>query len=229
MNSAVIRLLCLLVPVMLTVSACWGDDDGGGDDDDDGTLDPVGCQIVWVTSDPPGQESTYDYYLVDGPLSLWTTGDHNYYQGDPEGTTNVTGAWVDDYDIVSREWAQAAVATSGTFSLVVGSGLEIGGSVEFEDATDQDYFLLDPDNNLSTPLGASGTGTFIGEWSNPLSSDVEPGSGTVSFAFSSTAHTLGIDVAWAQCYEAGGGAFAAESRIERIKKAGDRAGALLAR
>ena len=230
----------LLLPALLlaALGAALPACSGGGDDDDDddgGTntpnpIDPTGCQIVWVTRDPPEQTDTIDYYVVDAPVTSWEDGDESYFQGDPSGATNVTGAWVDDYDLATREWVQAAVATSGQFQLVLGSGadpLAPGVSVAFDDAVDQEYFLLGPADELTTSIGPGGIGSFDGVWSTPGSPDVEEGTGTIAIAYMSSALTLGMDVAFAQCYEET--AFAPPSRGERIRKAGDRAGALLRR
>lgn len=212
------------------VAAC----SGGGDDDDDGNtpnpIVPTRCQIVWVTRDPPDQTDFFDYYLVDGLVSTWESGEHGYYVGDATGVTNVTGAWVDDYDLVAREWAQAALATSGVFSLTLGSGANPhapGVAIDFDDATPQEYFLLDSSDVLTLAIGNAGTGSFTGEWSTPGSPDVQEGSGTISIAYLSSDLTLGLDVAFAQCY--GETAFAPLSREERMRLAGDRAGALLRR
>ena len=212
------------------VAAC----SGGGDDDDDGNtpnpVDPTSCQIVWVTRDPPAQTDFFDYYVVDGPLSTWSSGDHGYFLGDTTGATNVTGAWVDDYDLVAREWAQAALATSGVFTLTLGSGADPhapGVSVEFEDATAQEYYLLGSSNELTIAIGDAGIGSFTGEWSVPGSPDISEGSGTINIAFLGSDLMLGLDVAFAQCY--GDAAFAPLSRVERVRLAGERAGALLRR
>ena len=212
-------------------AACSGN--GGGGDDDDGStpqpIDPAYCQIVWVTQDPPGQTERLDYYLVDAPVGSWETGDEAYYIGDPSGVTNVTGAWVDGYDLVLREWDQAAIATSGVFALTVGTGgdtLAAGSPVAFDDTTPQSYFLLGSANELTAEVGASGTGSFTGVWSTPGSPDVEEGSGTIAFAYLGSDLTLGVDIAFAQCYEAAS-AFAPRSRAETLRSAGDRAGLLL--
>jgi len=213
------------------IAACSGDDD----DDDDNTpapITPTGCQIVWVTRDPPGQTDRFDYYVVDAPVGSWESGDEGYFIGDPTGVANVTGAWVDDYDLVDREWVQAAVATSGVFSLVLGTSgvaaLEPGLPVEFADSVEQAYFLLGSNDELTVSIGDAGTGTFDGEWSTPGSPDVEEGSGTITIAYLGSDLTLGVDVAFAQCYE-DTAAFAPASRTAKIKNAGDRAGALLRR
>jgi hypothetical protein len=214
------------------VAACSG---GGGDDDDDGgTPDPgspTSCQIVWVTRDPPAQTDFFDYYVVDAPVASWETGDHSYFLGDTTGATNVTGAWVDDYDLVAREWTQAALATSGVFTLALGSGASPhapGVAVDFDDATPQEYYLLGSSDELTTAIGEAGTGSFLGEWSAPGSPDVVEGSGTISIAHLGSDLTLGLDVAFAQCY-GDASAFAPLSRIERVRLAGERAGELLRR
>ena len=224
-------LLLTMSALAAGVSACSGD----GDDDDDTSptptltpFEPTGCQIVWLTRDPPEQEQFVDYYLVDAPISSWITGEHNYYLGDPTGATNVSGAFVNDYDLVERTYAAAAFATSGEFSLVVDSNdaLAAGTSVSFDDPDYQEYFLLDTAGNLGMSVGATGSGSFDGVWSPPLPmSDVEEGSGTVTFAFFSTNLTLGADLAYAVCYDAG--SFAPFTLDQKVKMAGDRAGALL--
>lgn len=226
MTRTLVRL-CLLAFAFLS-AACSGDDD-----DDDGAtpepIDPTGCQMVWVTRDPPEQTDTFDYYVVDAPVGSWESGDESYYVGDPTGAANVTGAWVDGYDLVEREWVQAAVATSGVFTLVLSTSgdaaLEPGRSVAFDDTTAQSYFLLGSNDELTVSIGDSGTGSFDGEWSIPGSPDVEEGSGTVSIAYLGSDLTLGVDVAFAQCYEET--AFAPVSRAETLRRAGDRAGSLL--
>lgn len=213
-----------------TVAAC----SGGGDDDDDGNTpdpgNPTACQIVWVTRDPPAQTDFFDYYVVDAPVGTWATGDHNYFLGDTTGASNVTGAWVDGYDLVAREWAQAALATSGAFTLALDSGANPhapGVGIDFDDATAQEYFLLGSSDELTVGIGDAGTGSFTGEWSNPGSPDVQEGSGTISIAYLGSDLTLGTDVAFAQCY--GEAAFAPLSRVERVRLAGERAGELLRR
>jgi hypothetical protein len=208
-------------------AACSGDDDDDGSDTPQ-PIDPTGCQIVWVTRDPPGQTNTFDYYLVDAPVISWETGDETYYVGDPTGAANVTGAWVDDYDLVQREWEQAAVATSGVFTLTMGSGanpVAPGVDVAFDDASPQDYFLLGANDELTVSIGNSGAGAFDGEWSVPGSPDVEEGSGTITIAYFGSSLTLGTDVAFAQCYEEA--AFAPLTRAQRIRLAGDAIGAHL--
>lgn len=225
-------LLLVLAALAAGAAACSGG--GDDDDDDDGNtpnpIDPTSCQMVWVTRDPPGQSNTFDYYLVDAPVSSWETGDESYYIGDPSGATNVTGAWVDGYDLVAREWDQAALATSGLFTLALSSSgdpLSPGAAVAFSDATTQDYYLLGANDELTSSIGPGGDGSFDGEWSTPGSPDVVEGSGTIAIAYLGTDLTLGVDVAFAQCYEAA--AFAPLSRAERIRRAGDRAGELLRR
>lgn len=228
-------LLSLLALGCLATAAPACSGGGGGDDDDDGNtpnpITPTSCQIVWVTRDPPAQADTFDYYVVDAPVASWESGDESYYLGDPDGITNVTGAWVDDYDLVDREWAQAAVATSGLFQLVLGSGadpLSPGAAVSFSDATGQEYFLLGSNDELTASIGESGLGSFDGVWSTPGSPDVEEGTGTIVIAYLGSDLTLGLDVAFAQCYEEAT-AVAPLSRAARIRLAGDHAASLLRR
>lgn len=222
------RLLPSVVACAAIASACGSDGDGGGGDGPE--LEPVRCQIVWVTVDPPGQESTYDYYVVDAPVAHWvSSGTVSFDVSDPTGEDNVTGAWVDGFDVVSREWEQSAVATSGVFALTVSSSaVAVGAPVEFSDESPQQYYLLDSAGNLTISLGASGTGTFIGEWSDPRSPDVVPGTGNVTITYLGSDMTLGIDSSWAQCFEEEV-SFAPLSREERLRRAGDRASEILRR
>lgn len=228
-----IRLVVLPLVTAVLSAACAASD---GDDDDASPhvpfpvpvasyvppIVPTACQIAWVTSDPPGQNGVIDYYVVDAPLSSWEPGDESYYQGDPSGVTNVSGAWVDDYDVVQREWAQAAVATSGVFQLG-GDPIANGAAIAFQDDVAQEYFLLDEADELSVSVGTGGTGAFAGVWSfyEPVA-----GSGEIALAILGTNATLGTDVAYGLCYEAAAG-FAPLSRAARLRQAGDRAAALL--
>lgn len=232
----VLRLFSPLLFAMLAAASTASCSGGGGDDGDGGSPTPTpgpvtSCQLLWVTRDPPGQSDVVDYYLVDAPLSSWVSGDEAFYLGDPDGITNVTGAWVDDYDLVDREWAQAALATSGVFTLTLTSGADrvaAGMPVGFEDVLPQAYYLLGPGGELTSSIGPGGTGTFDGVWSDPASADVEEGSGTITIAYFGSAMTLGVDLAYGKCYAASS-AFAPPAREETLRQAGDRAGALLHR
>lgn len=213
----------------MAVAACSGGGDGGdgGPTPTPTAFVPVGCQIVWINRDPPGQSDVIDYYLVDGPASVWTTGTHAYQQGDPTGATNLTGAFVDDYHLPSGAIGQAMVATAGTFLLTVESVGVTGSAVAFDDDTAQAYYLIDSAGNLAASQGTSGTGSFAGVWSAPDDPDVTEGSGTVEVLFQGTNLTVGQTSTYALCYDAGS-SFAPLSREARIREAGARAAAILA-
>ncbi len=229
------RGLRAALPITLALAVAAGACSGDGDDDD-GTdptpepteFEPVGCQIVWVTRDPPDQTQVIDYYVLDAPAARWVTGTAGYFVGDPEGFTNVVGAFVDDYDLASHVGAASILATSGSFVLTVNEDgpLAIGGEVAFADAQAQEYFLIDTAGNLSTSQGESGTGSFDGVWTDPASPDVEEGQGTIEILYLGSTLTLGADVSYALCYDAGS-SFAPATREQRIRMAGDRAASAL--
>ncbi len=221
----------LLISVALSTLAAVAACNGSGDDDDTGSPSPsptsfvpVGCQIVWITQDPP----FIDYYIVDAPVAEWTNGTHFYSQGDVTGATNVTGGFVNDFDLVTRTEDAAAVATNGDFQisgLDAANPLAVGNAVNFADATAQQYFLLDTANNLSAPQGSSGTGSFAGTWSRPDDPNVTEGAGTITILFQGTSHILGSDLTYALCYDEAG--FAPVSKTQRLREAGARAAQLL--
>lgn len=226
------RSLLVLLGLIAVAAAAACD---GGDDDDDSSATPsptnfvpVGCQIVWITQDPPGQSRYIDYYIVDAPVATWTNGSHVYSQGDATGATNVTGAFVDGFDLVNRVHDAAMVATAGDFSisgLDAANPLAAGNPVQFADSTGQTYFLLDTANNLGASQGTSGTGTFNGVWSQPDDPDVTEGAGTITIVFAGTSQTLGSDLTYALCYDEA--AFAPRSAVERVREAGARAAEIL--
>lgn len=190
-------------------------------------FNPVGCQIVWVTRNPPGQTAIIDYYVIDAPVGKWVTGTNGFYVGDPTGATNVTGAFVHLYNLTSQTSAAAAVASAGVFT--VGTDPTdptlIGNPVNLVDTTPQHYFLLDSAGQLTADEGSSGVGQFQGVWSDPGSPDVVQGSGTVQILFESSSYTLGTDLAYGLCYSQS--SFAPPTTQERIAEAGRRAAALL--
>jgi len=211
-------------------AACSSSSGGGGaTPTPSGTpFNPIGCQLVWVRHNPAGQSQKIDYYLVDAPSAKWTTGTNGYYVGDPTGATNVTGAFVSNYDVVTHASAGAALASSGVFGVGTDSAdpLAIGNPVSFSDGTPQSYFLLDSAGNLTADQGASGTGTMQAVWSAPGSPDVTPGSGTITISWMGSSITLGNDLAYGLCYTTT--PFAPLTEQEKIAEAGARAARALA-
>ena len=225
-------LVATMLSSMAVAAACTGDDD-----DDDGSspsptgsatpFDAVGCQIVWISRDPPTQSNIIDYYVVDAPIGTWVTGTAQFFQGDTTGLTNVTGAFQNDFNIATDTAVEAMVATSGEFQLTV-AGTGAGESVSFTDLVAQEYFLIDSAQNLAESQGDSGTGQFNGTWTPPGSTTVVEGSGTIDILYRGSSLTMGQTLSYALCYDTGS-SFTTMTREQRIREAGRRAGALLSR
>lgn len=224
-------LLATLLSSMAVAAACTGDDDDdGGSPTPTGSPTPfnaVGCQIVWVTRDPPTQSNIIDYYIVDAPIGTWVTGTAQFFQGDTTGVTNVTGAFQNDFNIATDDGVEAMAATSGDFRLTV-ADTNAGSAVSFDDLVAQEYFVIDSANNFAESQGDSGTGSFSGTWTPPGSSTVVEGSGTIDVLYHGSSLVMGQTLSYALCYDAGS-SFTTMSREQKIRAAGRRAGALLSR
>ena len=224
-------LLATLLSSMAVAAACTGDDD-----DDAGSptptgsatpFDPVSCQIVWVNRDPPTQTNIIDYYVVDAPIGTWVMGTAEYFQGDTTGLNNITGAFVNGYNIATDTEVEAMVATSGQFQLTL-ADTDAGSPVSFSDLVAQEYFVIDSAANLAASQGNSGTGSFSGTWTPPDSTTVVPGSGTIGVLYHGSSLTMGQSVSYALCRDAGS-SLTAPTRAQIVRAAGRRAGALLSR
>ena len=183
------------------------------------------CQVVWVTDETA--PNVIDYYVIDAPVSVWAAGTSTagYFQGDPSGATDVTGAYVRGFDVATQKRQAAMVATSGTFQISLASSNPIGTGqpVSVLDASAQEYFLIATNGALTTDEGAGGTGSFDGQWSKPLDPNVTHGVGTMTVMFGGTSQILGQSFSYALCYEKT--AFAPQTLEQLLSDAGARASA----
>lgn len=190
---------------------------------------PIACQVVWITNDPPTQDRTIDYYVVDAPVGSWVTNSSAQYAfGDT--AQGFEGGFVLRYDLVNGSSQGTAVATTGSFVLgLTPAGLAINAAVAFTGNSPQNYFALTSGGAPGASQGSSGIGIFVGLWSDPGSPDVTDGEGTVEILFSGTSFTLGNSLSYALCYSEGATPLFKPVNGTRIKEAGRHAAKLLRR
>lgn len=131
-------------------------------------------------------------YVVDMPLSAWTTGTHAF-DANPGGNL---GAFYYRLSLNTGAADAVAIATSGSFSVQV-SGLAAGQSVSFTDAGGHAY--RDATGNApGAVLATGGAGSFSGTWTDPAGTQGTAG-GSVTVAFLGS--SLVLNGADARCYD----------------------------
>lgn len=133
--------------------SCNGD--GGGPSSPE--LEPTACSLLWYRARPAGR---FDLYKLEMPAAEWETGPHAY-----DGTSRLGvfyyGLFDGDGDGLFEQYLDAAVATSGDFTLTV-EGIGEGDAVVFADSQTQSYLGLG-----QVVVATGGTGGFDGVWSAP--------------------------------------------------------------
>ena len=201
------------LPLLAALAALAGmpacsDEEAG--DDDDGAFTALRCAIFWARENP---DETIDVYVVDQPVSDWTTGTGEYDPGAPPLGAGPVG-WFAYHtpDGSLTEAARLAKTTAGTFALTV-AGTEAGDAVAFTDGTAQT--MVDA-RTAAGLVGTGGAGSFDGVWSDPFAGtadDIDWGDGTLTVAFLGSSITLGGDAfggrsSYAQCSDQETSAFA---------------------
>lgn len=158
---------------------------------------PTGCQIVWFSD--AGAGALVNAWLVQMPVSEWTTGSHVF----GTGANDALGSLYYHLDPTFETAEAIGRVTTGSFSLDV-AGLAAGDPVAFADTGAEPIF----DVLSGAPGAVVGTrqnGTFTGVWSDP-SPDVPatPGSGSFSVFFDGSSLTLGTKTSYAVCYDENG-------------------------
>lgn len=153
------------------------------------------CQVLW--SSPGGVTGTFDVYLVDLPISRWTTGTVSlaFAPGDVRIAEIET-----DYDVTTGSWSSAAVATSGTLTLTV-AGTSSGDAITLDDAGGHAFFDLASPSHLGDSVGSGGTAAFHGVWS--ASGSVQPGDAgdRASLSYRGSSLSIGDYTRYAECYD----------------------------
>ena len=211
-----VRRLTLVVTAVaaaaVLASACAGG--GGGDDDDDGAsptppFEADRCQIVWQNEIDPARR---DLYLLDAPVGSWVLSSDLRYS---VSGTGFRAIFVAGFDLAAGTWDTQAIATSGSFALVL-EGTDAGRVLGFEDGTPQPFAVLDSAGAPGAIAGTGGTGFFDGFWSDPYSQNVLAGDGEVTLTVDGTSRTLGVDLSYAVCYKDEDVLFRPDSRVVRI-------------
>ena len=228
LRSSWLLFACALGAAAIAAAACSGSKSksaAGSPTPSPIVFNPTSCQVVWVTDQTA--PNVIDYYVVDAPVSVWAAGTTTagFFQGDPSGATDVTGAYVRGFDVATQTRQAAMVATSGTFQISLASTNPIGAGqpVSELDSTPQDYFLLATNGALTVDEGASGTGSFDGQWSKPQDPNVTHGVGTVTVMFDGSSLIMGQSFSYALCYEKT--AFAPQTLEQLLADVGARASA----
>lgn len=207
-------LLLLALGVASVAGAACSGGGGGGDSSTTPTptptssLPPDSCQIVWLSSSAAatGGVPRWNMFLVDAPLADWQTGVPSYTVNSP------IGVFYYGYDRATHDAEAAAVTTAGSFQLGLGSGTDVGGTVDWNDTTPQSFFALDLVSGVvGAQVASGGTGTFSGTWSDPAVETTNGGTGSVSVAWMGTNFSIGGLGSFAKCYHA-----SALDRRERI-------------
>jgi hypothetical protein len=218
-------LLVIALSVVAVVAAACSSSSSSSPTPTPTPFHPIACQVVWITNDPPTQDQTIDYYVIDGPVGNWVA-DSSAQLSFGAGTSQqgaFEGGFVLRYNLVNGSNQGTAVATTGDFAIGLDplTGLTINNPIAITDNSSHDYFALTTAGVLGANEGSSGAGTFIGLWSDPDSPDVNAGGGTISILFSGTSFTLGNSLSYALCYVEGTTPLFTPQ--ERIQEAGRRA------
>lgn len=157
----------LLLPVgAIAAMSCSGDGGGGPRPD---PFEPTDCTLLWYRARAGG---LFDLYKVEMAAADWASGTRAY-----DGTSRLGvfyyGLLDADADGLFEQYADAAIATSGDFTVTV-EGLDEGDAVSFEDTQAQAYLGVD-----GMTLAVGGTGGFDGVWS---SHEVEDGESEPEYA-----------------------------------------------
>lgn len=148
------------------------------------------CQVYWISTNAT-ITSDWDAFVVDAPITDFTTGTH------PFDSVDRVGEFLSQYDPNTGSYAALAIVSSGTYSLTVPGGTAVGDTLGFSDLSAE--ILFDP--GLTAVLATGGDGTFNGTFSDFYSgAALVSGTGTVHMQFGGVTRDLGTLGSYAGCY-----------------------------
>ena len=151
------------------------------------------CEVYWLSTNG-AITADWDVFVVDAPITDFTTGDHPY------DSINRFGEFLSQYDPNTGSYAAVAIASSGTYSLTVPAGTAIGSSIDFADASAET--LYDAGGAaLGAVIATGGDGTFTGTFSDfSAGGTLVPGSGSARITYGGVTRQLGTLGSYAGCY-----------------------------